>query len=234
MQQLTLALSPPPPPTFENFFAARNAAALAALQSLVSSVPADPVVLLYGAAGSGRSHLLQATVSAVRSAGLTAVWATPGGEDLAHASFDLRIDLIAADNVDAMNDTEQIQLFDAFNRQRASGGRFLASAAAPAGRLAVREDLRSRLASGLAIELLPLSEEERLAVLQGHATDRAMQVATEVFDYIARRAPRDLGTQIAVLDALDRISLEKHRPISIVLAREVLQQLGHHSPLRTD
>jgi DnaA-homolog protein len=240
MQQLTFTLSPPQPPSFENFFTARNvnAHAVTALRGLLAPLPTELCILLYGVPGSGRSHLVQATLSAARTAGLSTLCIEPGfciqPESDALRESALDTDLIAADNVDAMNDTEQIQLFDAFNRQRASGRRFLATASGPAARLTVREDLRTRLASGLALEIAPLSEEERLAVLQQHAADRDIAVPHEVFDYVARRVPRDLGTQLAVLDALDRLSLERHRPLTIALAREALQHLGLTPALRTD
>lgn len=222
MQQLLLALAPPPAPTLANFFPARNDALVAALAAFAGGgTPESPVMYLWGAPGSGRSHLLAATAQAVRAAGGTA--AAVGGRERWPADT---LDLVVADDVETLAAGEQIRLFDVFNRQRAAGARFLAAGNVPPGQLALREDLRTRLASGAIFEVAALTDEERLGALHAHAVDRGMHVSEDVFGYIARRVQRDMGTQMAVLDALDRYSLEHHRPLTLPLAREVLRSLG--------
>jgi DnaA-homolog protein len=217
VQQLLLALAPPPEPTLANFVVGRNGAAVAALRDLVAAVPAERFVYLWGEAGSGRTHLLTATLAAARAAGLAAARfdASSGGP----------VDLLVADDIDALDAAAQVRLFDACNRQRDAGGRLLAAGSAAPSRLGLRDDLRTRLASGLAFELAPLDEAERRAALASHARARGLAVPDEIFEYIARRVRRDMATQAAVLDALDRYSLEQHRPLTLPLARTVLQQL---------
>jgi DnaA family protein len=53
-----------------------------------------------------------------------------------------------------------------------------------------------------------------------------MTLPDEVADYLLRRLPRDLGTQLAVLDALDRYSLAHKRALTVPLVREALEALG--------
>jgi DnaA family protein len=42
-------------------------------------------------------------------------------------------------------------------------------------------------------------------------------------DYLLTRAARDMQSLLAVLEALDRVSLETRRPITLPLARQLLR-----------
>ena len=137
--------------------------------------------------------------------------------------------LIAIDNVEALNDAGQIALFNTFNRLRASGGRLLVTAAAPPLQLALREDLRTRLGSGLIFRLRPLHDTEKVAALAAQARQRGMRLAPEALDYVMARAPRDMRSLSAFLAALDRYSLEHKRPLTLPLLRSLLQS-GQPNP----
>jgi DnaA family protein len=219
--QLILALAPPPAPSFANFRAGANAAALRALTELAEGNAADPVIYLWGGAGAGRSHLAEATVHAASAAGRPAVLARPGRLPAA----DARCTLLVVDDADALAPDEQIACFDLFNALRARGGGFVATGARPPADLALRDDLRTRIASGVTFELRPLDDAARLSALRAHAHERGLAVPDEVFEYVARRVPRDMRTQMTVLDALDRLSLAEHRPLTLPLAREALLAL---------
>ncbi|MCK7496103.1 MAG: hypothetical protein MZW92_38055 [Comamonadaceae bacterium] len=43
-----------------------------------------------------------------------------------------------------------------------------------------------------------------------------------IIDYLLRHGERDLPSLMAVLDALDRVSLEQQRPVTLPLLREAL------------
>ncbi|MEO8007172.1 MAG: DnaA regulatory inactivator Hda, partial [Betaproteobacteria bacterium] len=66
MKQLALTLAPPPAPALDNFFPGRNIELLALLGNLVAGRDVERSIYLWGDAGSGRSHLLHATISALR------------------------------------------------------------------------------------------------------------------------------------------------------------------------
>lgn len=219
--QLVLALAPPPAPSFANFHAGANGAALRALAEIAAGGATDPVIYLWGGAGAGRSHLAEATVAAASDAGRVAVLARPGRLPAA----DTRCALLVVDDADALAPDEQIACFDLFNALRARGGGFVATGARPPADLALRDDLRTRIASGVTFELRPLDDAARLAALRAHARERGLAVPDEVFEYVARRVPRDMRTQMTVLDALDRLSLAEHRPLTLPLAREALRAL---------
>lgn len=196
--QLLLELASPPAPTLVNFVVGANRAAVDALAAAASGRAAG-AVYLWGEAGTGKSHLL------------TAVWG------------DARIATI--DDADRLGAAAQLEAFDLFNRVRAAGGSVIAAGVAPPAGLALREDLRSRLLSGLAFQLHPLPDDEKAAALAAHAAERGMKLPPVAIDYLLRRLPRDLGTQLAVLDAIDRYSLALKRPVTLPLVREALAAL---------
>ena len=222
MQQLALELGPPPPPTFDSFFPARNAAAFAALRSALEA--GERYVYLWGPQGSGKTHLLRAFVSdaSARNPGLAGARYAAPGDNMDERAGETAV---AADDVHRLDMVGQIALFDLYNHFRVSGGTLLAAGDRPPANLPLREDLRTRLGSGLVLRLEPLSDEEKGAALSEHARQRGFRIAPELIDYVLRHVKRDMGTQMAVVAALDRISLEKQRPVTLPLVREALKSL---------
>ena len=93
----------------------------------------------------------------------------------------------------------------------------------PAG-LALREDLRTRLAWGLVYQLRPLSDADKAEHLRAAAARRGLRLSDEVVGYLLTRLPRDLPSLNGVLDALDRYSLAAKRPVTVPLVREALEK----------
>jgi DnaA family protein len=94
---------------------------------------------------------------------------------------------------------------------------------APA-QLALREDLRTRLAWGLVYQLKPLSDTEKAAHLRDQAARRGLRLSDEVLAYLLTRLPRDLASLNHVLEGLDRYSLATKRPLTVPLVREALER----------
>jgi len=202
MQQLLLELAPPPPPTLENFVPGRNGAALQALRDALAG--GEGFVFVWGPGGSGKTHLLRA---------------------FAKAAAEVKRDVAAADDVGRLGEAEQVALFDQCNRLRASKGVLAASAEGPPAGLPLRPDLRSRLASGIVLQLHPLSDAEKAGALAAHAAERGMALDRELIAYLLGHYDRDMGTQIAMLDTLDKYSLQRQRPVTLPLLKEALRAL---------
>jgi DnaA family protein len=226
VKQLALALSSPPEPTFDNFVTGRNAELVASLRAFASGTTAERFVYLWGGVGSGRSHLLAATARAGGVAGRDVVLVSaPADHSMLAASEYDRMTVIV-DDVDRLDAEAQIALFALYNRIRDGGiGALLcAGEAAPAG-LDVRADLATRLAWGLVYEVQALSDEEKAAAMRSHAAARGFTLPDDVQDYMLRHARRDLPSLLMLIESLDRYSLEEQRPITVPLARDVLQQM---------
>ena len=99
----------------------------------------------------------------------------------------------------------------------------LAGPSAPLG-LALREDLRTRIGQALIYEVQALDDDARAAILLTLAARRGLRLADEVVEFLLRHGRRELSSLLAVLDALDTASLERKRPITLPLLREMMQQ----------
>lgn len=217
MQQLTLALAPAPEPTFDTFFAGRNESTLAALRHVLAGN--EHFVYLWGPPGSGKSHLLRAFVADARKNGTPASYIAVGEGIHADSA------VVAADDAHRLDMVGQLALFDLYNRFRTDGGTLFSAGDRPPAELPLREDLRTRLGAGLVLRVEPLSDEEKRAALSEHGRQRGLALAPELIDYLLTHVTRDMGTQMAVVDTLDRVSLERKRPITQPLLREVLKLL---------
>ncbi len=217
MKQLALDIAQPPAPALDNFVPGRNAELVVALYSLANG-SGERFIYVWGAPGSGRSHLLRAVLAAAQSDGRRVATFDPRA-----AQADPADDAwCAADDVDGLDAGAQIALFNLHNQIRAGRGALLASGNAPPARLALRADLVTRLASGLVYQVHALNEEEKVAALRRHAQARGFQLSQEVVAYLLRHARRDLPSLLALLDALDRYSLATRRAITLPLLRELL------------
>lgn len=213
MSQLALDLLQPPQPTLDNFVPGRNGEALAAVRALAEG-GGPQVVYLWGAPGCGRSHLLHAVAAA------------------SHAMFASTVPAFSADrcvyvldDVHALNADEQARLFALINEIRgAPGTRLIGAGDMPPTELALREDLRTRLAWGLVYQLHPLTDTEKSAALAQQAAARGLPLAPEALDWLLAHLPRDMRTLAAALDALDVYALARKRSVTVALAREWLQQ----------
>jgi DnaA family protein len=220
MKQLALALGASPAPTLENFVPGRNGAALDAVRTLLADARGQ--VYLWGAPGSGRTHVLEAVFAAARERRLAcARIAAP--EPHWDAARGARFAVV--DDVERLAADDQIRLFDIMNELRLANGALLAAGASPPARLALRDDLRTRLAAGLVFQLHALTDAEKAAALAAHAEARGLRLGEGVLAHLLTHLRRDMATQVAVLDALDRYSLEKKRPVTLPLVREALAEL---------
>lgn len=212
MRQLILDLLPEAPPCLDNFVAGGNTEALTGLAAWLAPENREPSLLLWGETGAGKTHLLRA--STARYSDATA------DPDL--AQLDESAPFHAVDSVEALSECGQIALFNLFNRLRASGGRLLTAASQPPRQLLLREDLRTRLGSGLIYRLQPLTDSDKIDALTTQAKARALRLPPEALNYLLAHAPRDMRNLSALLAALDRYSLEHKRTITMPLLREVL------------
>jgi DnaA family protein len=214
-RQLTLDLVRPLTPTLDNFVVGRNAEAVAVLRAIAEG-RGEPFVYLWGERGSGRTHLLDALASA-RPAALAA-------EGSAIPGFDETTRLYLVDDVDTRATEEQQRLFVLMNEVRANPGAVLVTTgSAPPAQLALREDVRTRLAWGLVYQLHALTDEEKAQALDEHARSRGLALSHDVIAYLLNHMPRDMRTLVAILDALDGYALAAKRAITVPLVREWAQ-----------
>ncbi|MDR2195771.1 MAG: DnaA regulatory inactivator Hda [Gallionellaceae bacterium] len=215
MTQLLLGIAPDWTPTLDNFVVGRNAELLAALRSSLAGGGAARSIYLWGDAGSGKSHLLQAAVAAARAAGQSAICLC--------GMVPEAMQVVAVDDAHTLNEAGQLALFELYNRMKESGGLLLVSGVAAPAHLALRDDLRTRLGWGLIYQAHGLNDDEKARALEQHAVARGFELPKEVTQYLLRHGRRDLPALLGVLDALDAHCLRLKRAASVPLLKEVMQ-----------
>jgi DnaA family protein len=217
MKQLVLDFAPGADPTLENFVCGPNGEVLQALRDLVAGVRREPIVYLFGAPGSGRTHLLRAVVASCARATYIAA-------DTVDALPHPLPELVVWDDVHKLDDAGQARLFNVQIRLRESGGVLLCAGDVAAARLALRADVVTRLAAGVTYPLQVLADEDKAEAVARHAEQRGFRLGCDVIDYLLRRHARDLPALIRMLEALDRYSLATKRPVTVPLLRELLAE----------
>ncbi len=218
-RQMLLDLKPEQPPTLENFVIGANGELLQRLRSLGDPRCFD-AVYLWGPQACGKSHLLAASAEAAR--GRRPVSFLDGAQAGAELSLAPGC-LLVIDEVEQLTAEAQGALFRAFNAARFLGLALLLAGKQPPLRLALREDLRTRIGQTLIYEIQALSDDDKAAALRRHAIERGMLMDAGVVHYLLRHGRRDLPSLLAVLDSLDRASLEQKRPPTVPLLRELMQ-----------
>lgn len=221
MKQLLLDLPAQQPQTLESFVAGTNTELIELLQRLIQEKPRgldERFVYLWGDAGAGKTHLLQAMATIDHAYFIASN---------AEASvFEYRADksLYLIDDCHQLSPEAQIAAFNLFNQIREQGGCMVTSGSVAPAALTLREDLRTRLGWGLIYQLHGLSDEQKIEALSQNAHARGLMLSPGVLPYLITHFARDMRSLSAIMDALDQYSLETKRPMTLPLLRELLQQ----------
>ena len=222
MEQLIFELATQEPPAFANFVQGRNAEALTTLRRFAEGENAETGIVLWGAPGVGKTHLLRAAVGGAHAAGRDAhYFASPS--DVTAAAPGLHA-FIAVDRADSADATAQGRLFTLYNALAASHGQLAVATQTAPARLALRDDLRTRLGHGLIFEIVSLADADKASALAVYARERGLHLSDDVIGYLLAHGRRDMSALVATLAALDRRSLSLKRPITVPLLREWLQR----------
>lgn len=223
MRQLLLDWGAEKPQTLDTFVTGQNEELIRLLHILAArsgSQLDQRFVYLWGEAGAGKTHLLRALAASVQARYID------GGAAPDAFLFAPDVMYYLVDNCEKLSDDSQIAAFNLFNQVRENGGAWVASGAMAPLALPLREDLRTRLGWGLIYQVRGLTDAEKIAALSQAALARGFALAPGVLPYLITHLRRDMRSLSAMLDALDRYSLETQRPITVPLLRSLLQLEG--------
>lgn len=225
--QLTLPLAGVPDFDFDTFYPKGNEQLLHRLQQVAQGRDGAGLYL-WGATGSGKSHLLQAVCLQAQQAGVACLFLA-ARELLAMRPELLRdlgeLPLLCLDDVDRLlgNAGWEEQLFHLYNRQRDCGHSLIVAAAAPPRQLPPGlADLRSRFSAMEIYAIQTLADDDKCALLQRAALSRGFALADDVASYILHRSSRDLVSLQKVLNRLDQQSLTEQRLITLPFVKKVM------------
>lgn len=225
--QLTLGVQLKDNASFANYYPGDNQEALQGL-AVLARQPQPGFVFLWGAAGSGKSHLLQALCHEVGAIDVPVVYLPLSDAPLISPKMLQGLEamaLICLDDIHTIcGDAEwEEALFHLYNRIHERGGRLVVTANVKPSELSLRlADLKSRLSHGLLYHLTCLDDRQKGYALQQRATFRGFALPEEVVAYLLRRCPRNMGELFELFDRLDQASLAAKRKMTIPFVRQFL------------
>ena len=227
--QLPLPVALPDGVSFANFVAGSNLEVVQTLQGRVHGN--EHFVYLWGAAGTGKTHLLHASCQhAAEQHSAAAYLPLADADTLSPAVLESleHLDVVCIDDIQTIAGRSEWEtgLLHLYNRIRDSGGRLRVTGnAAPAELRLALPDLGSRLSWGLIFQLQPLDDENKLRALQLRARSRGMDLPEEVGRYLLNHWPRAMPKLFELLQHLDTGSLTHQRKLTIPFVRELIKQV---------
>ena len=226
--QYTLAVTLPEDETLDSFYAAGQSEAVAFLKHYLRLPQQQQPVYLFGASGSGKSHLLYASCVQAQEQGLTSQLLTL--EDCRSLSPRLldnleQLDLVCLDNIQAIAGelSWQTAVFDLYNRMQEQGKALIIVGNEPPVALGLQlADLVSRLQACTGFQLRLLTDEDKQRLLQQKARLRGMELPDEVARYLLNHQDRDIRALVSTLDKLDKASIVHQRKLTIPFLKEIL------------
>ncbi len=224
--QIPLQLMPRRDCRFDDYVAGPNEAVVRALKQVVDEPGSH--VFLSGRRGSGKTHLLNALCHETRERGGRAFYLALGTlpkDAIASLQGLEKLELVCVDDLHAIagDAAWEEALFHCFNRIRESNGRLVIGSRERLSALNLGlPDLASRLAWGLRLQLVPLEDQDKLAVIKLHSDALGISLPAEVQQYLLKRHERSMVALIRAVENLQRAALISKRRITVPFAREVL------------
>ncbi len=175
-----------------------------------------PVLILTGPPGSGKTHLAQIWRAAARAA----PFPPPGGDPL-------RGRPCLFDNADRIQKSDQQTLLHLINHVQENRSSLLLTGRRPPGHWPLDlPDLRSRIRALPVVSLPPPDDDLITALLVKLFADRQLAPAPAVIAYLAARMERSAARARELVAALDHAALARGAPVTIPLARKILDRSG--------
>jgi DnaA family protein len=227
MEQLVFDINRFYPANFDDYYLARDCQAIDILTACLHA-EADPVVFLFGRAGVGLSHLLQASCDAMQRRRQSALYLPAAS--LLQQGCDLlegleHLSLFCLDDVELVvgNAVFEQALFHFYNRMRDQGHRMIFAAHQPLASLSFcYPDLQTRLAWGVQYEVKPLEDHDKVRFIQNYAASHAFTISQDVAVYMVNHLSRDMARLKGLIIQLGQASLKAQHRVSIPFLKAYL------------
>lgn len=226
-KQLALAIQLNDEATLADFNWGENKLLQQQLQRMLT-LKEDRLLYLWGCKGSGKSHLLQASCQAINATesaiylplNLLKEWGPQTIEGLEEQT------LVCIDDIDviAQDLIWEEAIFHLYNKIKDMDKSLLiiSGNCSPTTLPIKLPDLRSRLSWGLVIQLMELSDEDKVSTLKLHAAKRGFDLPESVGHFLLSRCSRNMHDLHQLLNRLDDASLAAQRKITIPFVKNIL------------
>lgn len=210
-----------------SFLAGENGNLIKLLKQIANK-ESNHVLYLWGEAGTGKTHLLQAACKQAAESDLHVAYIPLNQiEELsAEMLHDLgELDLVCIDDVESMIGQLEWQqgLTWLYNELKDNKHSLIISGnKSPANSGLELDDLKSRLSSDQVIQIKSPNDDLKIKILKQKAKERSFELSDEVIEFLMRRVERNLSSLIDILDKIDHASLAAKRKITIPFVKELI------------
>ena len=222
MNQLGLPFALNAKMLWRNFSGDKNQQIIEFLTSLFDQSSAS-VVYIYGDKSNGKTHLLQGCTFEVLERSLAVVYldfAQEMPDGILNGLEDN--DWVCIDNVDFLDENQQQELFDLYNRATHTSVKLIVSGSVLPGELTLLKDLKTRLSLATIFCLESLDDKSKKDIIQKQMNERNLKIDRKIYDYLFKYHSRDLTDLLSAIDQLDKASLQQKNNITIPLVKQVL------------
>ena len=233
--------------TFDSFIVGNSNRMACAAAVAIADSPGNAYnpFFIYGQSGLGKTHLMHAIGNKILENDPTKKVLYVTSETFTNEFVDAithktneefrnkyrNIDVLLIDDIQFLSKMERTQeeFFYTFNALYEAKHQIVISCDSPISKLEVLEDrLRTRFAWGLIADVQAPDYETKVAILNRKAEEKAMEVESEILDYIAPYTGDNIRELEGVINHLS-IALHQGQEISINLAKEALKHISDDS-----
>jgi len=211
---------------FSTFYPGDNKETINHLQQICKSK--EQQLFIWGAVGTGKTHLLQATSQEANKNGKTSFYFSLALKTLPSPTMLEGLesfDLVCFDNIDEIaGNTEWEQaFFNFYNLHRDANNTLVLSAHCPPKYTAIQlPDLKTRMNWGLTLKLKPLNDEQQLNALIYKANDLGFEIPVNVGRFLITHYARDLPSIWKLLDKIEQATLVAKRKLTIPFLKQIM------------
>ncbi len=211
---------------FSTFYVGENEETINHLKQFCHS--SEQQVYLWGAAGTGKTHLLQAATQEANKQGKSCFYFSLNSNSLPEPSIlnGLEsLDLICFDNIDHIAGHKEWEqaFFNFFNLHRDCNKQLILSSICPPKYLAIElPDLKTRMSWGHTLKLKTLSDEQQLNALIYKANDLGFEIPIHVGRYLMTRYASDIPSIWRLLEKIELATLSAKRKLTIPFLKLIM------------
>jgi len=187
-------------------------------------------IFLWGDAGTGKSHLLQAVSQESNRQNKTSFYFSFAEHQLPDPDMLSGLenfDIVCFDNIDriAENSEWEHAFFNFFNLHRDANKKLVLSALCPPKFLSIQlPDLKTRMNWGLTLQLATLSDEQQLSALIYKANDLGFEIPLNVGRFLMSHYTRDMPSIWILLDKINHATLAAKRKLTIPFLKQIMNE----------